>query len=240
MHILIIDGDDHRLAETAQCLRELCGSAHLRSDASIIAQTLDLEGDDYDLILVTTVLSQIPASHFIQHIREQGVHTPVIALVFGARADTVRQLGVDCLRAGADDFLKMPFYVPELLARIKAVLNRSVPPEERTEKISMGDLNVHPDMKYADINGARLKLTRKEYDIVEALARAEGRTVSKAAMMFIVYGVEEDHPAEKILDVFICKIRRKIRAMTGGPNYIHTVWAQGYAIKAPVMEKKAA
>lgn len=237
MDILIIDGDDHRLAETAQCLRELCGNTHLHSDANIIAQPF--ADGAYDLILVTTVLSQIPASHFIQHIREQGVHTPVIALVFGDRADTVRQLGVECLRTGADDFLKMPFYVPELIARMKAVLNRSKSLEERVEKISIGGLNVHPNMKHADINGARLKFTRKEYDIVEALAMAGGRPVSKAAMMDIIYGVE-DRPNEKIIDVFVCKVRRKIREKTGGGRYIRTYWGRGFSIEAPVMEEKAA
>lgn len=239
MHILIIDGDDHRLVETAQCLRELCGSAHLRSDANIIAQE-DIEDGDYDLILVTTVLSQIPAPLLIQHMRGLGIHTPVISLVYAERADTVRKSGVDCLRAGADDFLKMPFYVPELLARIKAVLNRSVPPKDRMKTISIGDFNVHPEMSYADIGGVRVKLTRKEYALIEVLAKAAGRPVSKAAIMSIIYGVEEEQPAEKIIDVFVCKIRRKIREMTGGHDYIKTVWGRGFAIEAQADEKEAA
>jgi len=89
-----------------------------------------------------------------------------------------------------------------------------------------------PPFRIATIDEKRLRLTTKEYDILELLSLRKGTTVTKEMFLNHLYG-GKDEPALKVIDVFICKLRKKLSKATGGEQYIETVWGRGYVLRDP-------
>jgi two-component system cell cycle response regulator CtrA len=129
---------------------------------------------------------------------------------------------------GADDYLTKPFDRRELVARIQAIVRRSKGHSESV--IKTGKLAVNLDTRTVEIAGQPLHLTGKEYSILELLALRKGTTLTKEMFLNHLYG-GMDEPELKIIDVFICKLRKKLSAATGGENYIETVWGRGYVLR---------
>ena len=98
--------------------------------------------------------------------------------------------------------------------------------------IRINRLVVNPPSRIATIDEKRLRLTAKEYDILELLSLRKGTTVTKEMFLNHLYG-GKDEPALKVIDVFICKLRKKLSLATGGEQYIETVWGRGYVLRAP-------
>jgi DNA-binding response OmpR family regulator len=98
--------------------------------------------------------------------------------------------------------------------------------------ISTGDLRVNLDTKTVDVNGQRVHLTGKEYQMLELLSLRKGTTLTKEMFLNHLYG-GMDEPELKIIDVFICKLRKKLQAATSGKHYIETVWGRGYMLRDP-------
>jgi two-component system cell cycle response regulator CtrA len=96
--------------------------------------------------------------------------------------------------------------------------------------IQTGDLVVNLDTKTVEVNGVRLHLTGKEYQMLELLALRKGTTLTKEMFLNHLYG-GMDEPEIKIIDVFICKLRKKLSLACGGENYIETVWGRGYVLR---------
>ena len=139
--------------------------------------------------------------------------------------DKVRGLGV-----GADDYMTKPFHKDELVARIHAIVRRSKGHAQSV--IQTGGLKVNLDTKTVDVNGQRVHLTGKEYQMLELLSLRKGTTLTKEMFLNHLYG-GMDEPELKIIDVFICKLRKKLAAATGGKHYIETVWGRGYVLRNP-------
>ncbi|RYE56263.1 MAG: response regulator transcription factor, partial [Hyphomicrobiales bacterium] len=131
---------------------------------------------------------------------------------------------------GADDYVTKPFHREELVARIHAVVRRSKGHSQSV--IRTGKLAVNLDAKTVEVDGARVHLTGKEYAMLELLSLRKGTTLTKEMFLNHLYG-GMDEPELKIIDVFICKLRKKLSMATEGENYIETVWGRGYVLREP-------
>ena len=129
---------------------------------------------------------------------------------------------------GADDYITKPFHKDELVARIYAIVRRSKGHAQSV--IEIGDLQVNLDAKTVTVLGQRVHLTGKEYQMLELLSLRRGMTLSKEMFLNHLYG-GMDEPQAKIIDVFICKLRKKLAAASGGKDYIETVWGRGYVVR---------
>jgi two-component system, cell cycle response regulator CtrA len=181
---------------------------------------------DYDIILLDLYLPDMSGYEVLRTLRLSRVKTPILILT---GLDGVDQK-VQALGFGADDYLTKPFHKNELTARIHALVRRSKGHAQSV--IEIGNLSVNLDSKIVEVNGQHVHLTAKEYTILELLALRHGTTVTKEMFLNHLYG-GLDEPEVKIIDVFICKLRRKLRSAAQGRNYIETVWARGYLLRDP-------
>jgi two-component system cell cycle response regulator CtrA len=152
------------------------------------------------------------------------VQTPVLILSGISEMDSkVRSFGF-----GADDYVTKPFHREELVARIQAVVRRSKGHSQSI--IRTGKLAVNLDAKTVEVDGNRVHLTGKEYQMLELLSLRKGTTLTKEMFLNHLYG-GMDEPELKIIDVFICKLRKKLSLACEGENYIETVWGRGYVLR---------
>lgn len=181
---------------------------------------------DFDIIVLDLRLPDIDGYEVVRRLRTARVETPI--LILSGRSETTDK--VRGLMSGADDYLTKPFNRAELVARIQAIVRRSKGHSESI--IRTGRLVVNMDARSVEVDGKRLHVTGKEYSILELLSLRKGTTMTKEMFLDHLYG-GIDEPELKIIDVFICKLRRKISDATGGPHYIDTVWGRGYMLKDP-------
>ena len=180
----------------------------------------------FDLILLDLNLPDLHGYDVLKQLRAAGVETPVLILSAMSEADD-KVRGLDF---GADDFLAKPFHKAELVARVHAVMRRAK--GHSASIIRTGKLAVDLDEKSAMVDGRSLRLTGKEYAVLELLSLRKGMTLSKEALLGHLYG-GRDVPEAKIIDVFICKLRKKLAAASGGERYIETIWGRGYVLREP-------
>jgi two-component system cell cycle response regulator CtrA len=181
---------------------------------------------DYDLIVLDLSLPDIDGYEVLRKLRMSKVETPTLILSgFDATENKIRGFGV-----GADDYLTKPFNREELVARIHAIVRRSKGHAQSI--IKTGKIAVNLDAKTVDVDGHPVHLTGKEYQMLELLSRRKGSTLTTEMFLNHLYG-GLDEPEVKIIDVFICKLRKKLSQATGGDNYIETVWGRGYVLRDP-------
>jgi two-component system cell cycle response regulator CtrA len=179
---------------------------------------------DYDIILLDLNLPDVSGYEVLRTLRVSKVATPILILSgLGNIEDKVRGLGF-----GADDYMTKPFHKDELVARINAIVRRSKGHAQSI--IRTGELAVNLDTKTVEVASQRVHLTGKEYQMLELLSLRKGTTLTKEMFLNHLYG-GMDEPELKIIDVFICKLRKKLSAATGGKNYIETVWGRGYVLR---------
>jgi two-component system, cell cycle response regulator CtrA len=188
---------------------------------------------EYDIILLDLRLPDINGFDVLQKLRGAKVNTPVLVL----SGDAAVESRIRALTAGADDYLTKPFHKEELVARIRAVMRRSQSHSQSV--ITTGKITVNLDAKTVDASGTNVHLTVKEYQLLEALSLRKGATMSKDAILHQLYG-GRDEPEQKIIDVFICKLRKKLAAATNGEHCIKTVWGRGYEMCDPTALPAAA
>jgi two-component system cell cycle response regulator CtrA len=181
---------------------------------------------DYDLILLDLGLPDMGGLEVLRQLRLARVETPILILT-GAD-DTESKL--KSFGFGADDYLTKPFHREELVARIHAIIRRSKGHAQSV--IRIGEIEVNLDAKTVTANGRPVHLTGKEYQMLELLSLRKGTTLTKEMFLNHLYG-GMDEPELKIIDVFICKLRKKLAQATGGESYIETVWGRGYVLRAP-------
>jgi two-component system cell cycle response regulator CtrA len=224
MRILLIEDD----SATAQSIELMLKSENFNTYTTDLGEEgVDLgKIYDYDIILLDLNLPDMSGYDVLRSLRVAKVKTPI--LILSGLADTddkVRGLGY-----GADDYLTKPFHKDELVARIHAIVRRSKGHAQSV--INTGDLTVNLDQKTVEVAGARVHLTGKEYQMLELLSLRKGTTLTKEMFLNHLYG-GMDEPELKIIDVFICKLRKKLANASSGKNYIETVWGRGYVLREP-------
>ncbi len=181
---------------------------------------------DYDLILLDLNLPDMSGHEVLRQLRLARVETPI--LILSGSDDTESK--IKGFGFGADDYLTKPFHREELVARIHAIIRRSKGHSQSV--IRTGQVNVNLDAKTVDVEGKTVHLTGKEYQMLELLSLRKGTTLTKEMFLNHLYG-GMDEPELKIIDVFICKLRKKLAEATSGANYIETVWGRGYVHREP-------
>ncbi|MEM0976707.1 MAG: response regulator transcription factor [Pseudomonadota bacterium] len=183
---------------------------------------------DYDLIILDLSLPDMSGHEVLRQLRLARIATPILILSGDGRAEEkIKGFG-----SGADDYLTKPFHRGELVARIHAIVRRSK--GHAASVIETGQVTVNLDEKMASVNGEIIHLTGKEYQMLELLSLRKGTTLTKEMFLNHLYG-GMDEPELKIIDVFICKLRKKLAEATGGENYIETVWGRGYVLRDPAV-----
>jgi two-component system cell cycle response regulator CtrA len=186
---------------------------------------------DYDLILLDLNLPDMSGHEVLRQIRLARVETPI--LILSGSDDTENKLRG--FGFGADDYLTKPFHREELVARIHAIIRRSKGHSQSV--IRTGTITVNLDAKTVEVEGKPVHLTGKEYQMLELLSLRKGTTLTKEMFLNHLYG-GMDEPELKIIDVFICKLRKKLAEATGGDNHIETVWGRGYVLRDPATGSK--
>jgi two-component system, cell cycle response regulator CtrA len=225
MRILLVE-DDKPTAESIEMM--------LQSE-SFVVDTTELGEDgleigkiyDYDIIILDLMLPDIDGYEVLRRLRDARVETPILILSgLGELENKVKGLG-----SGADDYLTKPFHKSELIARVNAIIRRSKGHAQSI--IETGLLQVNLDARTVEVDGKPLHLTGKEYGILELLSLRKGMTLTKEMFLNHLYG-GMDEPELKIIDVFVCKLRKKLSTATNGENYIETVWGRGYVLRDPM------
>jgi two-component system cell cycle response regulator CtrA len=233
MRVLLVE-DDPTTQQSIQMMLET---------ASMVVDATDMGEDgleigklyDYDIIILDLMLPDIDGMEVLRRLRDARVVTPVLIL----SGLTESENKVKGLAGGADDYLTKPFNKSELIARIHAIVRRSQGHSQ--SMIETGKLSVNLDARTVDAGGQSIHLTGKEYAILELLSLRKGTTLTKEMFLNHLYG-GMDEPELKIIDVFICKLRKKLSTATEGDNYIQTVWGRGYVMRDPdfTLENKQA
>jgi two-component system cell cycle response regulator CtrA len=181
---------------------------------------------NYDIILLDLNLPDMSGYEVLRTLRVSKVKTPILILSgLAGIEDKVRGLGF-----GADDYMTKPFQKDELIARIRAIIRRSKGHAQSV--VQTGDLVVNLDTKTVQVSGARVHVTVKEYEMLELLSLRKGTTLTKEMFFTHLYG-GLDEPGLKIVDVFMCKLRKRLANASGGKNYIEIVWGRGYVLREP-------
>ena len=235
MRVLLVE-DDTSVANTIVTMLKsesfVVDTAYLGEDGLEIGKIYD-----YDIILLDLMLPDIDGYEVMRRLRAANINTPILILSgLTDMAHKVRGLGI-----GADDYLTKPFQKNELVARIQAIIRRSKGHAQSV--INVGRLSVNLDIRTVQIDDQPVHLTGKEYSILELLALRKGTTLTKEMFLNHLYG-GLDEPELKIIDVFVCKLRKKLSSVSGGENFIDTVWGRGYVLReqdmpASVVSKEA-
>jgi two-component system cell cycle response regulator CtrA len=226
MRAVLIEPDDMIAAALGRQL-ELGKIRFDRIDLGDLQTMLREQGADAlacDAIIVGGV--DDPAA-CVSALRAQHVTAVILCLIERRCATTT----VTLLRAGADDVLVKPVVSAEVCARIEATRRRSR--GMASNMVKVGRLTVYLDGRDPEVDGERLRLSQREHAILSVLAAHHRRVVSKEHVYSEVYGLTGADPLDKVIDVYICKLRKKIAAATGGGRYIETVYGRGYKFEAP-------
>jgi two-component system cell cycle response regulator CtrA len=231
MRVLVVE-DDSAMAKSIELMLKsdgfICDTTSLGEDGLEIGKLYD-----YDIIILDLMLPDMDGYEVLKRLRAAKIKTPILILSGLAELDNkIKGLGF-----GADDYITKPFDKRELIARVQAIIRRSKGHSQSV--IKTGRLTVNLDTRTVEANGQPLHLTGKEYGILELLSLRKGTTLTKEMFLNHLYG-GMDEPELKIIDVFVCKLRKKLSTACGGDNYIETVWGRGYVLRDPVPAGKAA
>ena len=204
----------------------------LKADGAMVDQTdtgeeaLELVRHyDYDIVVLDLMLPDMEGYEVVRRMRAARQDTPVLILSGISRPQAkVKGFGV-----GADDYISKPFDKAELIARLQAIVRRSKGHSQPTLRI--GNMILNLESRDVTVEGQPVHLTGKEYAILELLVLRKGMVLTKEVFLNHLYG-GMDEPEMKIIDVFICKLRKKL-AQAGAGNLIGTVWGRGYMIREP-------
>jgi two-component system cell cycle response regulator CtrA len=176
----------------------------------------------FDAVLLDLTLPDLPGQSVLKVLRSGRADMPVIIL----SGESSLAVKLEGFQEGADDYVVKPFHPDELLARVHAVIRRSR--AAAPTSIEVGPLTIDFSVRRASVNGVPVPLTGKEFQCLAFLAQRRGTTVTKEMFLAHLYG-GQDEPEMKIIDVFICKLRRKL-SEAGCPPVVETVWGRGYTI----------
>ena len=224
MRVLLVEDDP----TTSKSIELMLGNANLNVYSTDLGEEgIDLAKlYDYDLILLDLNLPDMNGFDVLRQLRLARIETPILILSGNdASEDKIKGFGF-----GADDYLTKPFHREELVARIHAIIRRSKGHSQSI--IRTGKVEVNLDAKTVQVEGSTVHLTGKEYQMLELLSLRKGTTLTKEMFLNHLYG-GMDEPELKIIDVFICKLRKKLAEATGVGSHIETVWGRGYVLRDP-------
>lgn len=223
MRILFIDDD----TVFANALSEMLEEQNIQVDQATCGKSGHELADiyDYEAILLDLGLPDMTGNDVLNELRKNGDETPVIVL----SGQTEIETRLTCLNLGADDYLTKPVHSKELVARLEALVRRAN--GHCKNVLEFGELMLDLHARQACVHGRQLDLTNKEYQMLELLCLRSGRVVSKETFLDHLYG-GIDEPEMKIIDVFICKLRKKISREIQDAALIKTVWGRGYRVNA--------
>ena len=224
MRVLLVEDDP----STAKSIELMLSHANLNVYTTDLGEEgIDLAKlYDYDLILLDINLPDMNGHEVLRQLRLSRIETPI--LILSGEDGTESKL--KGFGFGADDYMTKPFHREELVARIHAIIRRSKGHAQSV--IKTGTVSVNLDAKTVEVEGSPVHLTGKEYQMLELLSLRKGTTLTKEMFLNHLYG-GMDEPELKIIDVFICKLRKKLSEATGGDNHIETVWGRGYVLRDP-------
>jgi len=227
MRVLLVE-DDAAISKSIELMLKsegfVCDTTDLGEDGLEIGKIYD-----YDIIILDLMLPDIDGYEFLRRLRAARVKTPILILSGLSELDNkLKGLGF-----GADDYITKPFDKRELVARINAIVRRAKGHSQSI--IKTGKLTINLDTRTVESNGAPIHLTGKEYGILELLSLRKGTTLTKEMFLNHLYGGIGDR--ERIIGVFVCKLRKKLSAACEGENYIETVWGRGYVLREPAPAK---
>jgi two-component system cell cycle response regulator CtrA len=228
MRVLLVEDDP----TTSKSIELMLGNANLNVYSTDLGEEgIDLAKlYDYDLILLDLNLPDMNGFDVLRQLRLARIETPILILSGNdASEDKIKGFGF-----GADDYLTKPFHREELIARIHAIIRRSKGHSQSI--IRTGKVEVNLDAKTVQVEGSAVHLTGKEYQMLELLSLRKGTTLTKEMFLNHLYG-GMDEPELKIIDVFICKLRKKLSEATGDGSHIETVWGRGYVLRDPEVEE---
>ncbi len=224
MRVLLVEDDP----TTSKSIELMLTHANLNVYATDLGEEgIDLAKlYDYDLILLDLNLPDMNGHEVLRQLRLSRIDTPILIL----SGDDGTESKLKGFGFGADDYLTKPFHREELVARIHAIIRRSKGHAQSV--IKTGQIDVNLDAKTVNVGKTTVHLTGKEYQMLELLSLRKGTTLTKEMFLNHLYG-GMDEPELKIIDVFICKLRKKLSEATDGENYIETVWGRGYVLRDP-------
>ncbi len=230
MRVLLVEDD---LTAARGIMLMLKGAGAVVDHAATGEESVELTRHyEYDIILLDLMLPDIEGFEVVRRLRVARNDTPILILSGLIRSPAkVKALGL-----GADDFITKPFDNAELLARMQAVVRRCKGFSQPTLRVGTVELNL--DSREVCVAGREVHLTGKEYSILELLVLRKGMVLTKEAFLNHLYG-GLDEPEMKIIDVFICKLRKKLAA-AGADNMIGTIWGRGYMIRSSDEEEELA
>jgi two-component system cell cycle response regulator CtrA len=222
MRVLLIEDDSSTARSIELALASegiICDTAELGEEGLEIGKLYD-----YDIIVLDLMLPDIDGYEVLLRLRSAKIKIPVLILSgLSSPEQKIKGLGF-----GADDYLTKPFNRGELIARIQAIVRRTKGHSESVVRFDKVTINL--ESRVVEVNGKKVHLTNKEYAIIELLAMRKGTVLTKEMFLNHLYG-SMDEPEIKIIDVFVCKLRKKLADASNGTNYIETVWGRGYMLK---------
>jgi len=176
-----------------------------------------------DLLLLDLMLPGINGYEICRKLKKEKPQLPIIMITArGSEMDTVAGLDV-----GADDYISKPFGIPELLARVRAVLRRSSKEEQEIETFSFGNVSLDFKKFRATVNNEQTELSSKEFDIMKYLVEHEQEVIHRHDLLEKVWGFEVT-PTTRTVDNYILELRKKLEADPSNPKHIITIRGAGY------------
>jgi DNA-binding response OmpR family regulator len=220
MRLLVVEDDKDIQKFLKTAFQSECYIVDVANDGkkgSFLART-----NEYDVIILDINLPEKSGLSICKEVREDGISTPI--LILSVQSEIPAKL--DLFTAGADDYLTKPFSFEELLARVKALTRR--PKGIDTEVLLIGDLKIDTVKNEIMLDSKKIPLTRKEYILLEYLAKNKDRIISRGAIMEHVWDMNAD-PFSNTIEVHIRNIRKKL-GLPSNRNLIRTISGRGYML----------
>jgi DNA-binding response OmpR family regulator len=231
LRVAILDRDSGFLVPLANRLERL-GWRHQTLSPRMSAKTLD--AIEVDALIVDVAILGARRWKWLARLCEQ---RPDVRVVICTASSTVAER-VCALRLGADDWLTKPCHPEELIARVEAVTSHRRRPETRDlEPVTVGEVEIRPDQYQAFVHGRSLRLTRREYQLIELLSRADGEVLAREDIYECLWGCEMIRN-DRSVDVFVHKLRRKLERASPAWLYIHTHFGIGYRLAGVCVEEQ--
>jgi len=187
-----------------------------------------------DLVVLDLMLPGWSGLEILEELRKRGAHMPV--LILSARKTTRDK--VKGLEVGADDYMTKPFDLPELIARVEAMLRRHRVQEENLPELTFGEVRIDRSQRRVTVRGKRVALSAREFDLLCLLAETPGRVFTRETILEQIWGWDYEGTVRTV-DNFVAHLRKKIESRPRSPRYIQTVPRVGYRLEVPPVSTQA-